>query len=138
MNGGAITNTAEMGIYEDQVLPRVIDAVMNRREFAPIRGRVCSGLEGEVLEVGFGSGLNIPYFPPAVTRVRAVDPAAVGRRLAAKRVAASGVPVDYIGLDGQGIQGMSATGSRAAQAGVCDGVPDWKRYQAGAAPGGGG
>ena len=92
-----------MGIYQDQVLPRVIDAVMNRREFAPIRGRVCSGLEGEVLEIGFGSGLNIPYFPPAVTRVRAVDPAAVGRRLAAKRVAASGVPVDYIGLDGQAL-----------------------------------
>jgi ubiquinone/menaquinone biosynthesis C-methylase UbiE len=103
MDGGALTDTAEMGIYQDQVLPRVIDAVMNRREFAPIRGRVCSGLEGEVLEIGFGSGLNIPHFPPAVTRVRAVDPAAVGRRLAAKRVAASGVPVDYIGLGGQAL-----------------------------------
>jgi hypothetical protein len=43
-----------MGIYQDQVLPRVIDAVMNRREFAAIRGRVCSGLEGEVLEIGLG------------------------------------------------------------------------------------
>ena len=58
-------------MYRDQVLPRVIDAVMNRREFAAIRGRVCGGLEGEVLEIGFGSGLNILHYPPAVTRVRA-------------------------------------------------------------------
>ena len=103
MDGGAITDTGTMGIYQDQVLPRVIGAVMNRRQFAPIRGRVCGGLEGEVLEIGFGSGLNLPHYPPAVTRVRAVDPAAVGRRLAAKRVAASGVPVEYIGLDGQAL-----------------------------------
>ena len=57
-----------MGIYQDQVLPRVIDAVMNRREFTAIRDRVCSGLEGEVLEIGFGSGLNILHYPPAVSK----------------------------------------------------------------------
>ena len=65
-------------MYRDQVLPRVIDAVMNRREFAAIRGRVCSGLEGDVLEIGFGSGLNILHYPPAVTRVRA-DAVSPGR-----------------------------------------------------------
>ena len=92
-----------MGIYRDQILPRITDAVMNRREFAEIRSRVCSGLDGEVLEVGFGSGLNVPYYPSAVARVRVVDPATVGRRLAARRVAASPVPVEYIGLDGQSL-----------------------------------
>jgi ubiquinone/menaquinone biosynthesis C-methylase UbiE len=90
-----------MGIYQDQVLPRVVDAVMNRREFAAIRARVSAGLCGEVLEIGFGSGPNVPHFPAAVTRVRAVDPATLGRRLAAKRVAASRVPVEHVGLDGQ-------------------------------------
>ena len=118
----AITDNAEMGIYQDQVLPRVIDAVMNRREFAAIRGRVCSGLEGEVLEVGFGSGLNISHYPPAVTHVRAVDPATVGRRLAAKRVAASGVPVDYIGLDGQALP------LEPGQRGSCGGDVDTMHY----------
>ena len=93
-----------MGLYQDQILPRIIDTVMNRREFARIRSRVCAGLDGDVLEVGFGSGLNVPYYPSAVARVRAVDPATVGRRLAARRVAASPVPVEYIGLDGQSLQ----------------------------------
>lgn len=93
-----------MGVYQDQILPRVIDTVMNRREFARIRSRVCAGLDGDVLEVGFGSGLNVPYYPSAVARVRVVDPATVGRRLAARRVAASHVPVEYIGLDGQSLQ----------------------------------
>jgi ubiquinone/menaquinone biosynthesis C-methylase UbiE len=90
-----------MGIYQDRILPRVVDAVMNRRELTAIRARVSAGLAGEVLEIGFGSGLNVPHYPAGVTRVRAVDPATLGRRLAAKRVAASPVAVEYIGLDGQ-------------------------------------
>lgn len=90
-----------MGIYGDHVLPRLTDALLGNREFARLRARVAAGLEGEVLEVGFGSGLNVPHYPPAVTRVHAVDPATVGRKLAAKRVAASPVPVDYVGLDGE-------------------------------------
>jgi ubiquinone/menaquinone biosynthesis C-methylase UbiE len=93
-----------MGVYQNQILPRIIDTVMSRREFARIRSRVCAGLDGDVLEVGFGSGLNVPYYPSAVARVRAVDPATVGRRLAARRIAASQVPVEYIGLDGQSLQ----------------------------------
>jgi ubiquinone/menaquinone biosynthesis C-methylase UbiE len=90
-----------MGIYATQVVPRFTDVTMNRADLRPIRDRVASGLAGEVLEVGFGSGLNLPHYPPAVTRVLAVDPAQVGRNLAARRIAASPVPVEFAGLDGQ-------------------------------------
>jgi ubiquinone/menaquinone biosynthesis C-methylase UbiE len=89
-----------VGFYGDQVLPRITNALLDNREIGKIRQRVASGLSGEVLEIGFGSGLNVPYYPPTVRRVRAVDPATVGRKLAAGRVAASPVPVEYVGLDG--------------------------------------
>src|SRR5207302_7903590 len=94
-------HTGGMGWYEDQVLPRFIGVVMGRGELIPIRARVAAELDGEVLEVGFGTGLNVPHYPPGVTRVRAIDPARLGQRLAARRVAASPVPVEYVGLDGE-------------------------------------
>lgn len=92
-----------MGIYQERILPRITHAAMNRSDLAPIRDRVCGGLAGEVVEIGFGSGLNVPHYPPAVVRVRAVDPAVLGQRLAASRVAATLVPVEYTGLDGRSL-----------------------------------
>jgi ubiquinone/menaquinone biosynthesis C-methylase UbiE len=102
-------DTGAVGFYEKQVVPRFTDLVMRRRELAPIRARVVASLGGDVLEVGFGSGLNVPYYPPAVTRVRAVDPATIGRKLAARRVSASSVPVEYTDLDGQTLSLESAS-----------------------------
>jgi len=81
-------------------VPRLTDVMMNRADLRPIRDRVAAGLAGDVLEVGFGSGLNVPHYPRAVFRVLAVDPARAGRRLAAARLAVSPVPVEFAGLDG--------------------------------------
>lgn len=92
-----------MGLYQEQILPRFTNIVLGGSEFARVRARVAAGLEGEVLEVGFGSGLNVPHYPPEVKRVQAIDPATAGRKLAAKRVAASPVPIEYAGLDGQAL-----------------------------------
>ncbi len=90
-----------MGIYEDRILPRAIDLILGGPIFAKIRQRVAAGLEGEVLEVGFGSGRNVPFYPETVNKIQAIDPATAGRKIAAKRVAASNIPIEYIGLDGQ-------------------------------------
>jgi ubiquinone/menaquinone biosynthesis C-methylase UbiE len=98
-----------MGFYEGQVLPRLINVVMSSRELAPIRARVNASLRGEVLEVGFGSGLNVPHYPSAVTRVTAIDPSTVGRKLADGRVTARSIPVEYIGTDGQDLSLPSAS-----------------------------
>jgi SAM-dependent methyltransferase len=92
-----------VGFYNDQVVPRVIDVMLGMKELVPLRERVTAGVDGEVLEVGFGSGRNVPFYPSSTTRVRAVDPATVGRKLAAERVAASPVPVEYVGLDGEAL-----------------------------------
>ena len=94
-----IRHTAPVGFYSDQILPRFTNLTLGGRAFTKIRRRVASGLSGDVLEIGFGSGLNVPHYPSSVKRVLAVDPATVGRKLAAHRVAASLVPVEYVGLD---------------------------------------
>lgn len=92
-----------MGFYVDQVVPRFTNVLLGGKLFREIRARVAGGLDGEVVEVGFGSGLNVPCYPPGVKRVQAVDPATLGRTLAAKRLAASPVPVEFVGLDGQNL-----------------------------------
>jgi ubiquinone/menaquinone biosynthesis C-methylase UbiE len=92
-----------MGFYGDQVLPRMTNILLANAEFRQARQRVASGLSGEVLEVGFGSGLNVPHYPTGVRRVLAVDPATVGRKLAAKRLSASPIRVEFVGLDGENL-----------------------------------
>jgi SAM-dependent methyltransferase len=116
-----------MGFYGDQILPRMIDLTMRRRELTPIRARVAASLHGDVLEVGFGSGLNVPHYPPAVTRVRAVDPATVGRKLAARRVASSSVHVEYVDLDGQALSLESASVDQVLTTWTLCSIPDVDR-----------
>lgn len=76
-----------MGFYSEQLLPRAVDKMLGNREFAKLRKEACSGLHGDVIEIGFGSGLNVPFLPAEVTGLWAVEPSEVARRLAAKRVA---------------------------------------------------
>jgi SAM-dependent methyltransferase len=92
-----------MGIYAEQLLPRFINVACGIKPLQPLRRRVCEGLHGHVVEVGFGSGLNIPFYPAAVSGVAAIEPADTGWKLAGKRLAAAGVPIQRTGLDGQSL-----------------------------------
>jgi SAM-dependent methyltransferase len=92
-----------MGVYDEHVLPRIVNVACNVKAANAQRRRVCAGLAGEVVEIGFGSGLNVPFYPAAVTRVAAVEPADVGWTLARKRVGATAIPVERSGLDGQSL-----------------------------------
>ena len=90
-----------MGFYDDRVLPHVINVVMNTKQTRRIRGRVCAELKGEVLEIGFGTGHNLPYLPADVTRLLAVEPSGHSVELARERIATTPIDVEVVGLDGQ-------------------------------------
>ncbi|HEX9466970.1 MAG TPA: class I SAM-dependent methyltransferase [Acidimicrobiia bacterium] len=90
-----------MGYYHDQVLPRILNKAMDTKVERAARGRVCEGLLGQVVEIGFGSGLNAGYYPSAVTKVLAIEPSQVSMRLAESRIAGSSAEVELAGLDGQ-------------------------------------
>jgi ubiquinone/menaquinone biosynthesis C-methylase UbiE len=90
-----------MGVYGDRVLPHVINVVMNNKQTRLTRARVCDGLAGDIVEIGFGTGHNLPFIPPQVTRLRAVEPSQRSVELAKDRIAAAAFPVEVVGLDGQ-------------------------------------
>jgi SAM-dependent methyltransferase len=94
---------SSMGLYGEQVLPRIIDVACGMKTNERLRRRVCHGLAGDVVELGFGSGLNVPFYPAAVTQVAAVEPADLGWKLAGARVEATSVTVRRSGLDGESL-----------------------------------
>ncbi len=89
-----------MGLWSDQVVPRVVNATLDVAEVRELRSRICRDLSGDVVEVGFGSGLNIPHYPSTVAGVWAVEPSEVSWRLAQPRIAGCGASVQRAGLDG--------------------------------------
>lgn len=90
-----------MGFYGEKVLPRIVNVMCGAKPMRALRQRVCADLHGQVLEIGFGSGLNVPHYPATITGVQAIEPADLGWELASKRLAASPVSVERSGLDGQ-------------------------------------
>jgi ubiquinone/menaquinone biosynthesis C-methylase UbiE len=98
-----------MGFYDNWVLPRILDTMMGMSHVAEERKKALAGVAGDVLEVGFGSGHNLPWYPSAVRRLVAIDPSAQSARLARKRIAAARFPVEYLPLEGEKIDASDAS-----------------------------
>ena len=72
-----------MGLYTERVLPRILNATGGASRHEPLRRRVCAGLAGDVVEIGFGSGLNVPFYPAASRQLRSEGSTAATRVTAA-------------------------------------------------------
>jgi ubiquinone/menaquinone biosynthesis C-methylase UbiE len=113
-----------VGLYSERVLPRLMDRACGAASIASWRAEVTEGLRGRVVEIGFGSGLNLEHYPATVDVVLAVEPIASARRLAARRVAASRVRVEHVGLDGQSIPLGDASSDAALSTFTLCSIPD--------------
>jgi len=90
-----------MGVYNDRVLPRILNHSGDSKRLDTLRRRVCEGLAGDIIEIGFGAGLNVPFYPAAVASVAAVEPSDVSWQLADLRLRGTNVAIQRSGLDGQ-------------------------------------
>lgn len=90
-----------MGLYASYIFPRLMDRVMRGQEFQRLRTDLLKSAQGEVLEIGLGTGLNLACYPPRVLRLRAVDPAPLLPELVATRSAAVPFPVEITHLSAE-------------------------------------
>lgn len=82
-----------MGLYATQIFPRLMDWVMARPAFSQLREALLQLASGEVLEIGFGTGLNLRHYPTTITRLSIVDPATLLPAKVARRMAAAPYPI---------------------------------------------
>jgi ubiquinone/menaquinone biosynthesis C-methylase UbiE len=85
-----------MSLYEKLLLPRIIDFVMRQKHLARYRGEVVGEARGRVLEIGIGSGLNLPYYGRDVESVIGLDPSQRLLEVAGQRAAKASMPVELL------------------------------------------
>ena len=98
-----------MGCYTDHLVPRMTHWLMRSRRITKVRRRALAGARGVVLEIGFGSGLNLAHYPETVERVLAVEPSPVARQLARNGIARTPMEVTFAGGDAERLELASAS-----------------------------
>jgi ubiquinone/menaquinone biosynthesis C-methylase UbiE len=90
-----------MSFYTDMILPRLCHLAMRNRRLLPYRQRVVGAATGRVLEIGVGSGLNLPFYPAAVREIMALDPAPQLLTMAQQR--ARDLPITFLEASAEAI-----------------------------------
>jgi ubiquinone/menaquinone biosynthesis C-methylase UbiE len=90
-----------MGLYSDVIFPYALEWLLGSRQAMDYRRRALSDARGDVLEIGFGTGLNLSCYPPAVSDLTLLDPSKMLPRRVAKRIAAAPMPTKQAFLDAE-------------------------------------
>ncbi len=91
-----------MGFYSKHIFPRLVELSLGRGPVRDQRRAALAPLRGQVLEIGFGTGLNLPCYPPQVTRLTAIDSERMLPGRVADRIARAHMPVERLKLDAGG------------------------------------
>ena len=92
---------ATVGFYSRWVFPRLCDFLLNTPLVAQHRRELLAHAGGNILEIGFGTGLNLPHYPAHVRGLTTVDPNLGMHRLAQKRLKKTGIEVDQRLIDSE-------------------------------------
>jgi ubiquinone/menaquinone biosynthesis C-methylase UbiE len=113
-----------MSFYGERVLPRLIHWTLGSREFLDLRRKYLEGTSGTVLEVGFGSGLNLPFYPRGVTKLYAIEPSAGAWELAREAIVAAPFPIERAGETAESIPLPDASVDAAVSTWTLCTIPD--------------
>ena len=92
-----------MGFYSNLIIPYCIDFAMSGESLEQYRQQLLEDVSGEVLEIGFGTGLNLPHYPDKIKKITTIDPNPGMQKKARSRIAASKIDVDYRVLNGESL-----------------------------------
>ncbi|MEO0836941.1 MAG: methyltransferase domain-containing protein, partial [Cyanobacteria bacterium J06642_3] len=92
-----------MGFYSNFIVPYCIDFAMSGNNLKLYRQQLLAEVSGEILELGFGTGLNLPFYPDRVGKITTVDPNPGMKKLARSRIKQSQITVDYKILNGESL-----------------------------------
>jgi ubiquinone/menaquinone biosynthesis C-methylase UbiE len=90
-----------VGFYSQVIFPRLCDFLLDTPLVIEQRRKLLAGARGNILEIGFGTGLNLPHYPEHVRKITTVDPNPGMRRLSQKRIRATTIEVDQRLLAGE-------------------------------------
>jgi SAM-dependent methyltransferase len=100
-DGSGAATIAGVGFYSRTVFPRLCDLFLGQPFLAPYRRELLAPVGDTILEIGFGTGLNLPHYPRHVRQITAVDPNPGMVRRARRRIRQSGIEVVHRPLDGE-------------------------------------
>lgn len=98
-----------MGFYSRYIFPHILDKVMSSGQMSKVRAAVLAEVSGDVFEVGFGTGLNLPHYPAHVKQLITADPNPGMSTLAQRRIDASGIKVTHHTVSGEDLPLDSAS-----------------------------
>src|SRR5262245_23924015 len=85
-----------MGFYQERIVPHLVNLAMRNHDLQPYRERVVAAADGRVLEVGIGSGFNLPLYPSRVREVMGLDPSSRLLAMAGRKAALAPAPVTLL------------------------------------------